>query len=31
MSIVLDIADEQAIQNAVESVVDKWNTIGTCQ
>ena len=27
MAIELDVADEQAIENAVKSVVDKWNTI----
>ncbi len=27
MAIELDVVDEQAIQNAVKSVVDKWNTI----
>ncbi len=27
MAIELDVTDEQAIQNAVKSVVDKWNTI----
>src|ERR1700733_13791533 len=27
MVIELDIANEQAIQNAVKAVVDKWNTI----
>ena len=27
MSIELDVTNEQAIENAVKSVVDKWNTI----
>ena len=27
MTIELDVTDEQAIENAVKSVVDKWNTI----
>jgi 3-oxoacyl-[acyl-carrier protein] reductase len=27
MAIELDVTDEQAIQNAVKTVVDKWNTI----
>jgi NAD(P)-dependent dehydrogenase (short-subunit alcohol dehydrogenase family) len=27
MAIELDVTDEKAIQNAVKSVVDKWNTI----
>ena len=27
MAIELDVVDEQAIQNAVKTVVDKWNTI----
>jgi NADP-dependent 3-hydroxy acid dehydrogenase YdfG len=27
IAIELDVTDEQAIQNAVKSVVDKWNTI----
>lgn len=27
MSIELDVTNEQSIQNAIQSVVDKWNTI----
>jgi NAD(P)-dependent dehydrogenase (short-subunit alcohol dehydrogenase family) len=27
MAIELDVTDEQAIQNAVKTVVDKWNTV----
>ncbi len=27
IAIELDVTDEQAIQNAVKTVVDKWNTI----
>jgi NAD(P)-dependent dehydrogenase (short-subunit alcohol dehydrogenase family) len=27
MAIELDVTDEQSIQNAVKTVVDKWNTI----
>jgi NAD(P)-dependent dehydrogenase (short-subunit alcohol dehydrogenase family) len=27
MPIELDVSDDQAIQNAVQAVVDKWNTV----
>jgi NADP-dependent 3-hydroxy acid dehydrogenase YdfG len=27
MPIELDVCDDQAIQNAVQAIVDKWNTV----